>query len=73
MLMELQFTFQLTKMRKKKMYNFLYGIVVTLCCVFIFEMFRQGYVSLIVLAILVASTALATVSIQSLKITKRNL
>ena len=55
------------------MYNFLYGIVVTLCCVFIFEMFRLGYVSLIVLAILVASTALATVSIQSLKITKRNL
>ena len=55
------------------MNNFLYGIVVTLCCVFIFEMFRQGFVSLIVLAILVASTALATVSIQSLKITKRNL
>jgi len=55
------------------MYNFIYGIIVTLCFGIILEMFRQGYVSLVTLLIIVAATAVATSAIQSLKITKRSL
>jgi len=55
------------------MCNFIYGIVVTLCFGVILEMFRQGYVSLVTLLIIVAATAVATFAIQSLKITKRSL
>jgi len=55
------------------MCNFIYGIVVTLCFGVILEMFRQGFVSLVTLLIIVAATAVATSAIQSLKITKRSL
>ena len=55
------------------MCNFIYGIVVTLCFGVILEMFRQGYVSLVTLLIIVVATAVATSAIQSLKITKRSL
>lgn len=55
------------------MCNFIYGIIVTLCFGAILEMFRQGYVSLVTLLIIVVATAVATSAIQSLKITKRSL
>ena len=55
------------------MCNFIYGIVVTLCFGVILEMFRQGFVSLVTLLIIVSATAVATFAIQSLKITKRGL
>lgn len=55
------------------MCNFIYGIVVTLCFGVMLEMFRQGFVSLVALLIIVGATAVATSAIQSLKITKRGL
>ena len=55
------------------MCNFIYGIIVTLCFGAILEMFRQGYVSLVTLLIIVVATAVATSAIQSLKIIKRSL
>jgi len=49
------------------MCNFIYGIIVTLCFGIILEMFRQEFVSVVVLLIIVTSTAIATFVVQSLE------
>ena len=46
------------------MCNFIYGMLVTLCFGVILEMFRQGYVSMLVLLIIVGCAVIATVATQ---------
>tara|TARA_R100001594_G_scaffold15475_1_gene32428 strand:+ start:311 stop:478 length:168 start_codon:yes stop_codon:yes gene_type:complete len=49
------------------MYNFVLGFGATACVVGIFEMFRQGYVSLSVLLIIVSLSVFATFLVQSIE------
>jgi hypothetical protein len=49
------------------MCNFIYGVVFTLCCGILTEVFRQGFVSLLVLVLIVAATVVSTAALQALK------
>ena len=53
------------------MFNFVLGFAATMCAAGIFEMFRQGFVSLTVLLIIVSLSVFATFLVQSIEPSKR--
>ena len=53
------------------MFNFVLGFAATMCAAGIFEMFRQGFVSITTLLIIVSLSVFATFLVQSIEPSKR--
>lgn len=52
------------------MCNFIYGVIFAMCCGILTEVFLQGFVSLLVLVLIIASTVVSTVALQALNRSK---
>ncbi len=52
------------------MCNFIYGVIFTMMIGILTEVFRQGFVSLLVLVLIIAATVVSTVALQALNRSK---